>query len=327
MKKSGLRWILRLVVSAAVLALIFWLVPVAELWAAMRRLPPALWLGSVALFLGGHVVAAFKWRLLMGRRDDIPPRLWLAAHFAGLTANLALPGVAGGDVVRAGWVMTRASRGEDVAVASIVDRFVDLVALLSLAFAGTIWMGQSAGSGRVVLMAAGGTILAGAVGAVALYSYLRRRQLTGIVGRLVDAVTSLRRSWLPLGALLLSLVVQTTFIAINARLGEALGLHPGLGAWLMAWPLAKLVATLPISLAGLGVREAALAAFMRPFDVSSSAVIAVGLLWETVLVVGGLVGWAVTLMVPAARATSVPAEKTTTDASEAAQPAARGREP
>lgn len=296
MKKSGRAWILRFVVSAAVLAFLFWMVPVADLWAAMRRLSPGLWLGSVALFLVGHVIAAFKWRLLMGRRDDIPPRLWLAAHFAGLTANLALPGVAGGDVVRAGWVMARADRAEGVAVASIVDRFVDLVALLSLAFVGTVLLGQSSGSGRTALMAAAGVLLAGAVGAAVLYSYLRRRQLTGMVGRLVEAVTSLRRSWLPLGALCLSLVVQTTFVTINARLGEALGLNPGLGAWLMAWPLAKLVATLPISLAGLGVREAALAAFMRPFDVSSSAVIAVGLLWETVLVAGGLVGWTITLL-------------------------------
>ncbi len=301
MSKANLSWVLRLTVSAVVLGLLLWLVPVDELWGAMRQLPPALWLGSVLLFLIGHVIAAFKWRLLMGRRADVPPRLWLTGHFAGLTANLALPGVAGGDLVRAAWVMGKVGKSEGVAVASLVDRVVDLVALLTLAFVGSVWAGQSEGAGRTALTIAGGVIVAGIVVAAALYFYLKERDLPGIAGRVVDAVTSLRRSWLPVWALMLSLVVQTTFVAINAQLGSALGVEPGFGAWLMAWPLAKLVATLPISLAGLGVREAALAAFMRPFGASASVVVAVGLLWETILVAGGLVGWITTLALPSLR--------------------------
>ncbi len=322
MKKSTLTWLARLVVSGLVLALLFRIVPAAELWAAMRQLSPLLWLGSVALFLGGHVVAAYKWRLLMGRRNDVPARLWLTGHFAGLTANLALPGVAGGDLVRAGWVMTKVERRESVAVASLVDRFIDLVALLCVAFVGLLWAGQAAEAGTTALMVAAGLILTGAVGAAGLYLYLRGRELTGMVGRLVDALTSLRHSWLPLGALMLSLIVQTTFVAINVQLGEALGLTPGFGAWMMAWPLAKLVATLPISLAGLGVREAALAAFMRPFAVSSGAVIAVGLLWETILVAGGLIGWTITTFVTAPNQESRAAAASAANADES-----RRREP
>lgn len=301
MSRAGLSWALRLAVSAAVLALLLWIVPVQELWDAVRRLSPGLWLGSVALFLLGHVVAASKWRLLMGRRDDVPPRLWLSGHFAGLTANLALPGVAGGDLVRAAWVIGRVGNGEGIAVASLVDRVVDLVALLTIAFVGTIWVGRTGGSGETALAIAGAVIVAGLVVSAVLYLYLRTRRLPGMAGRVIDAVTSLRRSWLPLWALLLSLIVQTTFVIINARLGAAAGIDPGFAAWLMAWPLAKLVATLPISLAGLGVREAALAAFMRPFGVPAGVVVAVGLLWETVLFAGGLVGWITTLVVPAAR--------------------------
>jgi uncharacterized membrane protein YbhN (UPF0104 family) len=197
--------------------------------------------------------------------------------------------------------MTRVKQSESVAVASLVDRFIDLVALLLLAFVGLLWTGQSAASGGTALMIAAGVILAAALGLAGLYLYLRNRELSGVVARLVDALTTLRRSWLPVWALMLSLIVQTTFVSINARLGEALGLHPGLAAWMMAWPLAKLVATLPISMAGLGVREAALAAFMRPFEVTSSAVIAVGLLWETILVSGGLIGWLTTLLAPKAK--------------------------
>ena len=40
---------------------------------------------------------------------------------------------------------------------------------------------------------------------------------------------------------------------------------------------------------------------MRPFGAPAGIVVAVGLLWETILVAGGVVGWITTLAVPALR--------------------------
>jgi uncharacterized membrane protein YbhN (UPF0104 family) len=99
-------WLLRLAVSAVFLVILFFFIPVRQLIDAIGRVSPGLWLVVLLLFLFGHAVSAFKWRLLMNR-DDVPPALWLRAHFAGLVANLCLPGIAGGDVVRAGWVMRK----------------------------------------------------------------------------------------------------------------------------------------------------------------------------------------------------------------------------
>ena len=138
-------WILRLVVSLSVLGLLLAVVPLDALWAALRSVPPVAGLLVLIGFLLGHAVAALKWRLLMGPLKDVPPALWLRAHFAGLVANLCLPGVAGGDVVRAGWVMRRVSQREDIAVASVADRGIDVSALVVLAFAGAVWMGRLPG--------------------------------------------------------------------------------------------------------------------------------------------------------------------------------------
>ena len=46
-------WLLRVGVSALVLALIFRFVPFAQVWTAMRALSPALWAAGLALFLLG----------------------------------------------------------------------------------------------------------------------------------------------------------------------------------------------------------------------------------------------------------------------------------
>jgi len=58
--------------------------------------------------------------------------------------------------------------------------------------------------------------------------------------------------------------------------------------WLFAWPLAKLAALLPLTQGGIGVREAALVALLTPFGAAGHLVLAAGLVWEGVIVAGGL---------------------------------------
>lgn len=297
-------WLLRLVVSGSALTLLLVVLPLGSLISALRSVSPGVVLIAVGGFLAGHAVAALKWRLLMGSRDDLPPGLWLRAHFAGLIANLCLPGVAGGDVVRAGWIIRRTHEKESVAVASLADRGIDLVSLLVLATAGALGIGQLTGTGgRVIAIVATVLVVAGLCGLT--LAHARDWAPTGIVRRLLEALRALaRQPGRLVGALALSLAVQLGFVMINAWLGEAAGVRPGLAAWLLAWPLAKIIAIVPVSLAGLGVREAALVGFMRPFGVPAPAIMAVGLLWEGILVTGGVLGWLVTLTLPPERVAS-----------------------
>jgi hypothetical protein len=74
-RKLPVIWLVRVGVSAVVLALIFYFVPFKQVWATARALSPALWLGALALFLLGHAAAAAKWRLLIG------PGIGFAAAF------------------------------------------------------------------------------------------------------------------------------------------------------------------------------------------------------------------------------------------------------
>jgi uncharacterized membrane protein YbhN (UPF0104 family) len=284
-------WLLRLVVSAAILGTLLAFVSFGQLWLAMREVSLAVWVGAVLCFLAGHAVSAWKWRMLMV--TAAPARgIWLRAHFAGLVANLCLPGIAGGDVVRAAWVMRRVDRSEDVAVASLADRAIDCASLLVLAGAGAFWLGRMDEAARRFLFLAASLGTVGLTLTLFALVLLERRGLGGRLGRVVSAVNVLmRRPLLPGLALLLSLAVQGTFIAVNAWLGMAAGVNVAPAVWLFAWPLAKLAALVPISLAGLGVREAALVALMRPFGADAAAVMASGLLWQGVLMASGLVGW------------------------------------
>jgi len=308
-KKGKLGWLLRLGVSAVVLVVIFRLVPPAQIVAAARQLSPATWLLSLALFLFGHLVAAFKWRLLVG--DEIPVGAALRAHLAGLSANIALPGVAGGDVVRAALVAPLVRSRAQLAVGSLMDRVIDTVGLLCIALAGSWLVLADRSSGvRIFLLVA---ILAAVIGGVAglfaarplerwVLRTLPNRKIGTVAARLLGALGEFAaRPWRLLSCLLLSLAVQCLFVTINIWLADDIGLHLPAASWFAAWSLAKIIAIAPISFGGLGVREASMAALLQPFGAPPQQVVAVGLVWQTILYASGFIGFLVQALVSASR--------------------------
>src|ERR1700741_469531 len=83
--------------------------------------------------------------------------------------------------------------------------------------------------------------------------------------------------------------IQFTFLLLTALLAISCGLLLPLRIWLFAWPLAKLAALLPLTQGGIGVREAALVGLLSPFGAPPHLVLASGLVWEGVVIVGGLI--------------------------------------
>ena len=112
--------LVRIIVSVAVLAGLLYVLPARQVAAAIRQVPPALWAVAFVVFLLGHVVAALKWRLLIPSSVEVPAGAAVRAHFGGLAANLFLPGLVGGDVVRAAWLGRSVGGWEGVAVAGLV---------------------------------------------------------------------------------------------------------------------------------------------------------------------------------------------------------------
>jgi uncharacterized protein (TIRG00374 family) len=271
--------------------------PVRDVLATMRRIDLVDWLVTLAVFVAGHVVSAAKWQLLANSGADFPTVL--RAHFAGLVANLYLPGVAGGDVVRAAALYRKVPDKARLALGSVADRAIDTVALLVIAAAGLLCTIGSFESAATLLAWVGAAVAIFVAAAVLVVRFhrllLRALPAEGRIARAGEqaaasiVVLSAQRARLAL-CLALSLVVQCAFIVATIGLAEAAGVHAPAAAWFFAWPLAKLVATLPISIAGLGVREASLAGFLVPFGAPAAAVVGVGLLWQTIQLAGALLG-------------------------------------
>jgi glycosyltransferase 2 family protein len=293
------RWI-RFGVSAAIIAVLLTIIPLRDLRGALTRVSPGVLVSSFLIFMGGHVAAALKWRLLQGGNTGLSTLTVLRAHFLGVVANLWLPGVVGGDLVRAGTVFRQSTRPALVAVASLVDRIVDSVGLMLLAGGGLLLVGAPSQNTRQMLVAVAAVAVLGGAVLIGAYRYIKTRFGNNRrMAQLVEAVDLIaRRPGLVALALLISVGVQATFIIVNMNLGRAVGMTAPAGAWFLAWPMAKLAALIPVSAAGLGVREAALVVLMRPFGDAAGTVMAAGLLWQAVFMAGGISGWAALSLVP-----------------------------
>lgn len=289
-------WLVRAIGSALALGLILWVLPLDAIAAALGRLSVPAFLAVFVGFLACHAVTATKWWFLLGRA--MPWRLALRAHFAGLAANLCLPGAVGGDAVRAGFAHAHVQDGARVAVAAIADRLIDMVALVCLALLGLVLVpardapvGLVLGAGCVVIALALAIMFILPRMLSAIWSRWPALPMRDLCFRVAAGFSALNAAPARMALVfLVSLFAQAMLVALFIGLARSVGVALPWPVWFLTWPLAKIVATLPISLGGLGVREGALVALTLPFGGAAHDIVAAGLAWQAVLWLAGGIG-------------------------------------
>lgn len=295
-KSAWRRWIPRAAGSLILLGILFWVLPFDAILDGFAKVPLVLFLEVLVVFLIGHVMAAAKWWNLLDR--GLPFVDALRAHFAGLASNLALPGAAGGDAVRAGIAQMSIKDGAKVISAGVADRLIDMLGLACLSVAGILMLehGDTGFALAMQVLAFMAVLVVGVVYVAprlvpAIWNAIPKLPARGLALRTAQSFGDLgKRPGLLLLSFAVSVGIQAVFILLTVRLATAVGVGASTGAWFFAWPLAKILAVLPISLNGLGVREATLAGLLTPFGAAASAVVATGLVWQAMLFVAGGLG-------------------------------------
>jgi glycosyltransferase 2 family protein len=300
-KRHWLRTTLQVILqyggSALVLYLLFRLLPGREVWQALGKLPARLWLVVLAGYLAAHCIGAAKYRLVLNLSGTgMTAKQAARCYFAGLFGSLFLPSLIGGDILRVAMALRVAKSKAGVVLGSLADRISDFTALALLAGIGALVVpGALDARSRTIFELACGTAILGLViliGVAALlparhFSYRMRRRFVRVRRALRSMMQQPGAMFRALG---MSIVVQLVFIVLNIALAEACGLHLAFGVWLFAWPLAKLSAAVPITQAGIGVREAALAALLVPFGATAVLAVASGLAWDAISMSGAIAG-------------------------------------
>jgi uncharacterized membrane protein YbhN (UPF0104 family) len=150
---------------------------------------------------------------------------------------------------------------------------------------------------RLLMLSGVAAVIIGFAVAIPLDHALARRsggKIFKLMARIAAVLADLARTpGLLIACLGISMAVQCLFIMINVAFAQAAQVEAPTAAWFYAWSTAKIIAIAPISLGGLGVREASMAALMKPFGADPAQVVAIGLVWQTVLYASGLIGFLV----------------------------------
>lgn len=290
--KAHRRLLLRALVSGTLIA---WLLTEIDLRTVIERWSLANWPLLVVLvpvlYLLNTYLRTARLRLIL-RTHGMQLSfgwLWLVQLKSSFVVSF-VPGGVSGDVYRTFVIGRKIERTLDSISALVLEKVIGLLAMVSLSVVSLIvgvgLLGVAAYSNLIWPVA----IIAGALVLFCLVSYLvvrfrllaRWRLPFSYWTRLEETADrlalQLRDGRIVLSLAVLSVLLQLSIIFWYFVVAQAKALDLSLITLLIAVPIVELLLTIPISIGGLGVRDASLVVLLQPFGLSAEEIVSLSLL-------------------------------------------------
>jgi uncharacterized membrane protein YbhN (UPF0104 family) len=289
--------LLRLLLTAAILAYLAARIDMREAAAALTAITPAVVLAVLALVAVDRLVMIWRWLALL-RSSHKAVRFGPAAHVFLVSSFVGsfLPAGVGADVARAySWGRQTANASE--AIASVaVDRLLGMLSIVGLGLLGLLlWVGRVDPALRQTVALLAALVVLGAAGIwwadAALRAALPASWHDGPAGRrlmsFAEALGRYRRRPVTVVAVAgLSIVVQLLRIGQAYLLGVGIGIDVAFGYYLVFMPIGLLMLLLPVSVGGFGLPQGVIVWLLRPLGVPDAQSFAL----STLIVLTGLAG-------------------------------------
>lgn len=282
-------FVLKLVIGLAILSLVLMRVDVGSIWSATTALDSSAIVIALLLTFVAHFINAVKLRIFLPHLSLAQSvRFTLIAVFYGT----ALPGQLAGDAVKA----LRLARASEVDTASVVgavtvDKVIGLFALLLLTALG-LGISHDQFSPEISRTALAVTVPA-CVGLVAILVL----PLPSWFGRWSEKLSAWHTLTLTpatlLKALVVGLIFQSFCIGLFVVVGQALGIDLPIANWAVVVGLIGVVLLLPLTIAGIGLRDGTLLTVLGALGQNQGAAIALSFALLALNIVAAFVGFVV----------------------------------
>ncbi|NOZ62745.1 MAG: flippase-like domain-containing protein [Calditrichaeota bacterium] len=232
---------------------------------------------ALVIFTGSNILGAFQWFLLLKSKNiHLKFSHVLSYYFVGLFFNNFLIGYIGGDAFRIYDISKRTGDSSSAVSTVFFDRFMGFVMLTTLAlFTGLIWRGVFQSS--TVLLIVVIIFVVWVLSFLFIFNDFLAHQLGKIIrfifpdkanGKIYDIYKNINsfknNRRVLISVTLTSLVIQTIRVFVHYLAALSLGLQGQVKYFFLFIPVIALLASLPISIGGIGVRESSgLALFSR----------------------------------------------------------------
>ena len=264
-------------------------------------------LPALALLFASSLAIITRWSLLLAAAG-CATRWWQVFRitYVGLFFNLVLPGMSGGDLARAYWMVKGHPERRAPAVMSVfMDRLLGLFAMALLATLAIYTNDERFQALRLPVLAVTGAMFVGVL--VLLHPWLRQRlPIHQLIDRLPasDKFHSLDRALRHYGhrpgvvaiAILLSMVNHLGAAGALYLLGHALGDTHSFHDYICIATVMNTLSAVPISPGGLGVGEVLAGSLLRVAGGSYTLGVAASITYRIGLVILGLFGGLILLL-------------------------------
>lgn len=265
MNRRRLFDLLKILVSLVLIVLILRSVDIGALWQVIRSASPWYLLAALVVVMAGVVLRAYRWQILLHDQGvNTSLRELVALWFVSFLFTNLLPSGIGGDAIKMYELSRSTGRSAEAVSSVLVDRFMGLFALQAIGLLALVFAWRLVPMEIVFLTMAvfGVSLLAAwAVSSRPLWNALAgwvpffdRLLAIKVVHSLVTSLQSYSRSAL-VRSFGVGMVFNVLLISMNVLIGTALRAELALPYYLIFVPITSIVLILPISFAGLGVRE------------------------------------------------------------------------
>ena len=296
--------VLKIAVTVALYAVVFYTIDLAALSARLRTVE----LGWVALgvvaYAAGQWLSAYKWWLMLRPVSLVVPYLRMVSfYFIGMFFNIFLPTIVGGDAVKAILLARETGAPARATMSVFMERNAGLFALLSIATVAA-WFAPPVQVLGLSLLPLTLLLWTGFIAANAVIANRHAYRLVDYLialtplSRLRSRATSLYDALVPYrtargvvsASIGLSFVFQATVILVVFLNANALAQHVPVSALAVFVPLISLAGMLPVSVNGLGIREALYLLLFGRIGIPSDVAVSLALLYFGVTLTASLPG-------------------------------------
>jgi uncharacterized protein (TIRG00374 family) len=295
-------FLVRLVVSAGLLALLFAKIPDLDgvLPSAHHGRTTALLALATSCALLGVVLSAWRWQRVLAVFDThVPLPTLVSTYLASLFVGNVLPSTIGGDVLRVARIGRRIDSTETAFASVALERLTGFIALPLLVFAGFALRPSLIEENHALIALLIALVTVSLLASIVFLAghprlagrYADNENWTRFIGSVHQGIDRLRRTPRRIVDVLATAVLyQVAVVASVALIAAAMDLEIPVAALIAFVPAVAMVQVLPLSISGLGVREGMLFVFLAPLDASRAQSIGLGLLWYASLLVISALG-------------------------------------
>jgi len=301
---------LKLVVSAALLTVLFRQVDVGRLWNSARQASIPWLLAALALYFTTVLAATWRWRLLLeAQRVHVPVRQLLGSYLVATFFGNFLPSNIGCDVIRIRDTAKPAASKTLATAVVLADRVIGVIGLALVAALGATVGAQMVGHAQSPIWPS--WLWAGFIGAAAITApavlapegvsrllkplmVIHPEWVGGRIETLMSVLRRFRDRPLALaGCFAGAIYVQSALVLYYLLVVHALQINVQMVDLAVIVPLSFVVQMLPVSVNGFGVREATFSLYFSRLGVPIESAVLMSLVAAAVIMVFSLTGAAV----------------------------------